>query len=59
MKNDTAAEFMKPALKNLLEIYLKIMEDIDSEALLHECGKLGPIRDEPCKFIIFIIAIVG
>ena len=34
LKNDVAADFLKPALKNLLEVYLKIMEDIDSEELI-------------------------
>ena len=34
LKNDQAAEFLKPALKNILEVYLKIMEDIDSEELI-------------------------
>ena len=34
LKNDDAAAFLKPALSNLLEIYLKIMEDIDSEELI-------------------------
>mmetsp|Transcript_42364 Transcript_42364/g.55849 ORF Transcript_42364/g.55849 Transcript_42364/m.55849 type:complete len:774 (-) Transcript_42364:479-2800(-) len=34
LRNDTASEFLKPALKNLLEVYLKIMESIDSEELI-------------------------
>ena len=34
MDNETAMEFLKPALKNILEVYLKIMEDIDSEELI-------------------------
>ena len=34
LRNDTACEFLKPALKNILEVYLKIMEDIDSEELI-------------------------
>jgi len=34
LKNDVAVEFLKPALKNILEIYLKIMEQIDSEELI-------------------------
>ena len=32
--NETAVSFLKPALKNVLEVYLKIMEDIDSEELM-------------------------
>jgi uncharacterized protein YjgD (DUF1641 family) len=32
--NDIAIEFLKPALKNILEIYLKIMQEIDSEELV-------------------------
>ncbi len=34
LKNEEAIEFLKPALKNILEVYLKIMEDIDSEELI-------------------------
>lgn len=34
LKNEDAIEFLKPALKNILEVYLKIMEDIDSEELI-------------------------
>ena len=34
LTNDTAVAFLKPALKNILEVYLKIMEDIDSEDLM-------------------------
>ena len=34
LKNETAIEFLKPGLKNILEVYLKIMEDIDSEELI-------------------------
>ena len=34
LNNPTAIEFLKPALKNILEVYLKIMEEIDSEELI-------------------------
>ena len=34
LDDDTAMEFLKPALKNILEVYLKIMEEIDSEDLI-------------------------
>ena len=34
LKNDDAIEFLKPALKNILEVYLKVMEEIDSEELI-------------------------
>ena len=34
LTDDTAIEFLKPALKNILEVYLKIMEEIDSEELI-------------------------
>ena len=34
LDNEVAIEFLKPALKSLLEVYLKIMEDIDSEELI-------------------------
>jgi hypothetical protein len=32
--NDEASQFLKPALKNILEQYLKIMTEIDSEELV-------------------------
>jgi len=34
LKNEAASQFLKPALQNLLEVYLKIMEEIDSEELI-------------------------
>ena len=34
LSNSTAIEFLKPALKNILEVYLRIMEEIDSEELI-------------------------
>ena len=34
VKNDTAEGFLKPALSNILEVYLKIMNEIDSEELV-------------------------
>ena len=34
LTNSTAVEFLKPALKNILECYLKIMDEIDSEELI-------------------------
>lgn len=34
IKIDVAVNFLKPALQNLLEVYLKIMEDIDSDELI-------------------------
>ena len=38
-----ASEFLKPALKNILEVYLKILEDVDSEELL---GALEQIMEK-------------
>jgi len=32
--NKTASEFLKPALKNILEVYLKLMSEIESEELV-------------------------
>jgi hypothetical protein len=29
-----ASEFLKPALKNILEVYLKLMSEIESEELV-------------------------
>lgn len=34
LHNDEACAFLKPALKNILEQYLKIMSEIDSEELV-------------------------
>lgn len=34
LKNDIASEFLKPALKNILEVYLKLMDEVDSEELV-------------------------
>jgi uncharacterized protein YjgD (DUF1641 family) len=34
LKNTTAQEFLKPALKNILELFLKIIAEIDSEKLV-------------------------
>jgi uncharacterized protein YjgD (DUF1641 family) len=32
--NTIASDFLKPALKNILEVYLKLMTEIDSEELV-------------------------
>ena len=34
LTNETAIAFLKPALSNILEVYLKTMEEIDSEELI-------------------------
>jgi hypothetical protein len=34
LHNDIAAEVLKPFLKNILEIYLKLMSEIESEELV-------------------------
>ena len=34
IQNETAANFMKPALSSILQVYLKIMNEIDSEELI-------------------------
>ena len=34
LNNETAVEFLKPALHSILEVYLRIMEEIDSEVLV-------------------------
>lgn len=43
LRNESAAEFLKPALKGILEMYLKIMEMIDSEELI---GALEEIMEQ-------------
>ena len=35
LNSDIAVDFLKPALKNTLEAYLKILEEIDSEELIN------------------------
>ena len=34
LSNETATEFLKPHLHSILEVYLRIMEEIDSEELM-------------------------
>ena len=34
LKKPTAVQFLKPALKGILEVYLKIISEIDSEKLV-------------------------
>jgi len=34
IKIDAAVDFLKPALQNILEVYLKLMQDVDSEELI-------------------------
>jgi hypothetical protein len=34
LSNDIAIEFLKPALKQILEVYLSMMKEIDSEELV-------------------------
>jgi len=43
LKSEAASEFLKPALKGILEMYLKIMEMIDSEELI---GALEQIMEQ-------------
>ena len=46
MINETAVNFLRPALKNVLEVYLKIMEDIDSEELVGALEQIVEIFQE-------------
>jgi hypothetical protein len=38
--NKVVREFLKPALKNVLEVYLKMVNDIDSEQLFSSLEKV-------------------
>ena len=47
LRNDTAEEFLKPALKNILEVYLKIMSEVDSEELVSALEEIMAVyRDD-------------
>lgn len=46
LRNKVAEEFLKPALKNILEVYLKIMNDIDSEELVSALEEIMAVFKE-------------
>jgi hypothetical protein len=47
LHNDTAAEVLKPALKNILEAYLKLMTEIESEELMNALEEIvGFYKDD-------------
>ena len=53
IKNSTAEEFLKPALANILEVYLKIMNEIDSEELIGALEEIMTIfKDDMGPFAI-------
>ena len=46
LKNESAVAFLKPALQNILEVYLKIMEEIDSDELIGALEQFVEIYSE-------------
>ena len=55
IKNETAEGFLKPALANILEVYLKIMNDIDSEELIGALEEIMTIfKDDMGPFALQI-----
>lgn len=55
LKNSTAQEFLKPALKNILEVFLKIIAEVDSEKLVSALEDIMTIyRDDIGPYAIQI-----
>ena len=55
VNNETAEQFLKPALANLLQVYLKIMNEIDSEALVESFEKIvACYKDDMAPYAIEI-----
>lgn len=55
INNETAEEFLKPALANILEVYLKIMNEIDSEALVEAFEQIvACFKDDMAPFAMQI-----
>ena len=53
LKNPVAESFLKPALKNILEVYLKIIAEIDSEKLVASLEEIMTIyRDDIGPFAV-------
>ena len=46
LNNETAVEFLKPALQSILEVYLRIMEEIDSEVLVDALQEIMECYDD-------------
>ena len=55
INNETAEEFLKPAISNILEVYLKIMNEIDSEALVEAFEQIvAAFKDDMAPFAMQI-----
>ena len=53
LKNPVAEKFLKPALKNILEAYLKIIAEIDSEQLVSALEEIMTVyRDDMGPFAV-------
>lgn len=47
LTNKTARDFLQPALKQILEMYLKLMNEIDSEKLVSSLETImGKFKDD-------------
>ena len=57
LKQEQAEKFVKPALKNILEVYLKVMEEIDSEELVSALETIMTVfNDEIGPFALQIVS---
>jgi len=56
LKNSLAESFLKPALKSILEVYLKVMDEIDSEELVSALEMIMTIfRDDIGPYALQIV----
>ena len=56
LKNTLAEQFLKPALKSLLEVFLSVMEEIDSEELVAALETIMTIfRDDIGPYALQIV----
>lgn len=55
LKNPTAESFLKPALKSILEVYLKIISEVDSEKLVSALEEIMKVfKDDMGPFALQI-----
>jgi len=55
LRNNTAEQFLKPALKNILEVYLKIMGEVDNEELVSSLEEIIAVyRDDVGPYAVQI-----
>jgi len=57
LKNSLAEQFLKPALKSILETFLSVMEEIDSEELVSALETIMTIfRDDIGPYALQIVS---